>query len=171
MSPIDIAQRAEQGIPRPAPVAEAIRSVGHAVDNLAVKAEHTATAAADMGVRSTKVRTFMQLGFAGLVGLLFWNRSNDTEKLVSTLITDLGTRATANEKMYREESAEQRKMYWQSVQMTREGLDGVKHAVEVNTAAVSRVGYEQAKASTDAASAVKQVATELKKANDGNGKP
>ncbi len=170
MSPIEIALKSEQGV-RPAPVAEAIRSVGHAVDNLAEKAEQTANTAADMGVRSTKVRTFMQLGFAGLVGLLFYNHTTGSEAMLKSMIDRGDMRADANQKMYREEAAEQRKSHWESTRMMREGLDGVKRAVEVNTNAVEKVGTESARASNEAAKAVKEVAVQLKKVNDGNGHP
>lgn len=79
----------------------------------------------------------------GASSFFMWQIDKANSRM-DALVRDMKIEAKDNRDLFREEAKDQRMKSWENTKLLRDGLDGVKRAVEVNTEAVQKTGKDSA---------------------------
>jgi hydroxylamine reductase (hybrid-cluster protein) len=130
------------------PTDEALRSVGHAIDHAGDKVETAVEKATGLSGKLGQYAAFGVVGVTmavtmGASSFFMWQIDKANSRM-DALVRDMKIEAKDNRDLFREEAKDQRMKSWENTKLLRDGLDGVKRAVEVNTEAVQKTGKDSA---------------------------
>lgn len=146
------------------PTDDAVRSVGHAIDNAGVKMETAVERATGLSGKLGQYAAFGVVGVTMAVTMsamtFFMWQINQSNGRMDELVRDMKVEAREQKELFREEAKEQRTKSWENTKVLREGLDGVKRAMEVNTETVIKNGKDSSEVNKATLEEIKKLVKE-----------
>ena len=146
------------------PTDEAVRSVGHAIDHVGEKMETAVEKATGLSGKLGQYASFGVVGVTMAVTMsamtFFMWQINQSNGRMDELVRDMKVEAREQKELFREEAKEQRTKSWENTKVLREGLDGVKRAMEVNTETVIKNGKDSSEVNKATLEEIKKLVKE-----------